>query len=195
MKTVRWNIAVSKDTDQSVRMLMATQGGGRKGDLSRFIEEAVRSYLLKSLKAIPAFANSTDAELVVARDCLALAQPGVAPDQVPSSLLEMIQRHATDAVSGRNDIDVDGTFARSEMYFLHWNRRTNEWSEGIAEPDKASDGKRGGWIFFEVSAPTMATAKEMCEKYITSKKASFKGGIVTLLDASTAVVGESKIAY
>ena len=44
-------------------------------------------------------------------------------------------------------------------------------------------------------SPTMATAKEMCEKFITSKKASFKGGIVTLLDASTAVVGESKIAY
>lgn len=46
METVRWNIAVSPDTDQSVRMFIAAQGGGRKGDLSRFIEEAVRSYLL-----------------------------------------------------------------------------------------------------------------------------------------------------
>ena len=47
METVRWNIAVSADTDQSVRMFIAAQGGGRKGDLSRFIEEAVRSYLLE----------------------------------------------------------------------------------------------------------------------------------------------------
>ncbi|MDN5938030.1 MAG: ribbon-helix-helix domain-containing protein [Salinisphaera sp.] len=47
MNTVRWNIAVSPDVDQSVRMFIAAQGGGRKGDLSRFIEEAVRSYLLE----------------------------------------------------------------------------------------------------------------------------------------------------
>ncbi len=47
MTTVRWNIAVSQDTDQSVRMFIAAQGGGRKGDLSRFIEEAVRSYLFE----------------------------------------------------------------------------------------------------------------------------------------------------
>ena len=47
MSSVRWNIAVSPDTDQSVRMFIAAQGGGRKGDLSRFIEEAVRAYLLE----------------------------------------------------------------------------------------------------------------------------------------------------
>ena len=47
MNTVRWNIAVSPDVDQSVRMFIAAQGGGRKGDLSRFIEEAVRSYLFE----------------------------------------------------------------------------------------------------------------------------------------------------
>lgn len=46
MDSVRWNIAVSPETDQSVRMIIAAQGGGRKGDLSRFIEEAVRAYLL-----------------------------------------------------------------------------------------------------------------------------------------------------
>lgn len=46
MSNVRWNIAVSPDIDQSVRMFIAAQGGGRKGDLSRFIEEAVRAYLL-----------------------------------------------------------------------------------------------------------------------------------------------------
>lgn len=47
MSTVRWNIAVSPDTDQSVRMFLAAQGGGRKGDLSRFIEEAVRAHLFE----------------------------------------------------------------------------------------------------------------------------------------------------
>jgi Ribbon-helix-helix domain len=47
MDSVRWNIAVSPDTDQAVRMFLAAQGGGRKGDLSRFIEEAVRSYILE----------------------------------------------------------------------------------------------------------------------------------------------------
>lgn len=47
MNTVRWNIAVSADTDQSLRMFLAGQGGGKKGDLSRFIEEAVRSHILE----------------------------------------------------------------------------------------------------------------------------------------------------
>jgi hypothetical protein len=45
--SVRWNIAVSPEVDQSVRMFLAAQGGGRKGDLSRFIEEAVRAHLLE----------------------------------------------------------------------------------------------------------------------------------------------------
>jgi len=30
-----------------VRMFLAARGGGRKGDLSKFIEEAVRSYLFE----------------------------------------------------------------------------------------------------------------------------------------------------
>jgi hypothetical protein len=47
MSQIRWNIAVSSDTDQSLRMFLASQGGGRKGDLSRFIEEAVRAHILE----------------------------------------------------------------------------------------------------------------------------------------------------
>ena len=47
MTTVRWNIAVSQEVDQSVCMFIAAQGGGHKGDLSRFIQEAVRTYLLE----------------------------------------------------------------------------------------------------------------------------------------------------
>ncbi len=45
--TIRWNIAVSQDTDQALRMFLANQGGGRKGDLSRFVEEAVRTHILE----------------------------------------------------------------------------------------------------------------------------------------------------
>jgi len=43
--TTRWNIAVSKDTDQALRVFLANQGG-KKGDLSRFVEEAVRAHIL-----------------------------------------------------------------------------------------------------------------------------------------------------
>lgn len=70
MTTVRWNVAVSPDTDQSVRMYLAGQGGGRKGDLSRFIEEAVRSHILeltaKQAKAANAEVNEADLSAIVA---------------------------------------------------------------------------------------------------------------------------------
>lgn len=41
----RWNIAVSPSTDHALRVFLAQQGGGRKGDLSRFIEEAVTAHI------------------------------------------------------------------------------------------------------------------------------------------------------
>ena len=65
MSTVRWNIAVSPDTDQSVRMYLAGQGGGRKGDLSRFIEEAVRAHILElsAEQAKAANVNLSEADL------------------------------------------------------------------------------------------------------------------------------------
>lgn len=47
MASTRWNIAVSTETDRALRMLLASQGGGRKGDLSRFVEEAVRARILE----------------------------------------------------------------------------------------------------------------------------------------------------
>ena len=65
MNTVRWNIAVSPEVDQSVRMFIAAQGGGRKGDLSRFIEEAVRSFILERAvaQAKAATADMSETEL------------------------------------------------------------------------------------------------------------------------------------
>ncbi len=66
MSSVRWNIVVSPDTDRSVRMYLAGQGGGRKGDLSRFIEEAVRAHILEltAEQAKAANANVSEADLV-----------------------------------------------------------------------------------------------------------------------------------
>jgi hypothetical protein len=40
-EAVRWNIKVSKETDLSLRTFLGAQGM-KKGDLSKFIEEAVR---------------------------------------------------------------------------------------------------------------------------------------------------------
>ena len=37
----RWNLSVSEETDRMVRMFLA-RNGGKKGDLSRFVDEAVR---------------------------------------------------------------------------------------------------------------------------------------------------------
>lgn len=70
MTTVRWNIAVSPDTDQSVRMFLASHGGGRKGDLSRFIEDAVRTHIFErsvaEAKAANAAVDENDLAAVVA---------------------------------------------------------------------------------------------------------------------------------
>jgi len=46
MPSVRWNLVVSPDVDQSVRVFLAEQGG-RKGDLSKFVEDAARNHVLR----------------------------------------------------------------------------------------------------------------------------------------------------
>jgi hypothetical protein len=43
-ETVRWNIKVSKKTDLTLRSFLGSRGM-KKGDLSRFIEEAVRTHV------------------------------------------------------------------------------------------------------------------------------------------------------
>ena len=45
-EAVRWNIKVSKDTDLTLRTFLGAQGM-KKGDLSKFIEEAVRRRVLQ----------------------------------------------------------------------------------------------------------------------------------------------------
>ena len=45
-RPVRWNIKISKDTDLTLRTFLGAQGA-KKGDLSKFIEEAVRWRVLQ----------------------------------------------------------------------------------------------------------------------------------------------------
>jgi hypothetical protein len=54
----RWNIAVSPETDRSVRMYLAEQGRGKKGELSRFIEDAVRKEVFQRTVAEVKAANA-----------------------------------------------------------------------------------------------------------------------------------------
>ena len=42
----RWSLKVSRETDIALRTLLATRGG-RKGDLSRFVEQAVNREVLR----------------------------------------------------------------------------------------------------------------------------------------------------
>lgn len=42
----RWNLVISNKTDRDVRSFLA-RNGGKKGDLSRFVEETVRRELLR----------------------------------------------------------------------------------------------------------------------------------------------------
>ena len=41
--SARWDLVVSRNTDDALRQLLASQGRARKGELSRLVEEAVRA--------------------------------------------------------------------------------------------------------------------------------------------------------
>jgi len=49
--TVRWSLKVSRETDEALRAHLG-RTGGRKGDLSRFVEESVRARL-RTAKSTP----------------------------------------------------------------------------------------------------------------------------------------------
>ena len=42
----RWSLKVSRETDIALRTLLATRGG-KKGDMSRFVEDAVKREVLR----------------------------------------------------------------------------------------------------------------------------------------------------
>jgi len=43
--TTRWNLVVSKNLDKSLRQFLASEGRSKKGELSRFVEEAVNKHI------------------------------------------------------------------------------------------------------------------------------------------------------
>jgi hypothetical protein len=47
---IRWSLKVSKETDESLRAHLG-RAGGRKGDLSRFVQEAVQARLKEETRA------------------------------------------------------------------------------------------------------------------------------------------------
>lgn len=50
--TTRWNLVVSKKTDTGLRQFLAAEGRSKKGELSRFVEEAVNKHIFDTaLKA------------------------------------------------------------------------------------------------------------------------------------------------
>jgi hypothetical protein len=67
-EAVRWNIKVSKETDLTLRTFLGSHGM-KKGDLSKFIEQAVRSYVfhqtVQDIKARNAGTDSDELEALI----------------------------------------------------------------------------------------------------------------------------------
>ena len=65
---VRWNIKVSKQTDLALRAFLGSQGI-RKGDLSKFIEQAVREHVfhrtIQDIKARNADADPEELQALI----------------------------------------------------------------------------------------------------------------------------------
>jgi hypothetical protein len=47
--TTRWNLVVPKELDKSLRQFLANEGRGKKGDLSRFVTEAVNRQIFDTI--------------------------------------------------------------------------------------------------------------------------------------------------
>ncbi len=64
----RWNLVVKVETDTELRQFLASEGGGKKGDLSKFVEEAVKAriFALSAARAKAANANRSAAEIEAA---------------------------------------------------------------------------------------------------------------------------------
>ena len=81
MSQVRWSLKVSAETDIELRTYLA-QLGTRKGDLSKFVEQAVhRDLLLRTLDAVKernAASPSDEIEAAIASSILAArAESGI----------------------------------------------------------------------------------------------------------------------
>jgi len=61
---VRWTVKVSKDTDTSLRSFLA-QRGTKKGDLSKFIEQAVQKEVFAQIVADVEARNSAKTDIEI----------------------------------------------------------------------------------------------------------------------------------
>jgi hypothetical protein len=69
VSTTRWSLIVSQETDAALRQVLAAEGRARKGELSRFVEEAVRTRILEIEAEAAKRANAgTEAEITDAVD-------------------------------------------------------------------------------------------------------------------------------
>jgi len=70
MSTIRWSLVVSRETDDALRQVLAAEGRARKGELSRFVEDAVRVRILEAEAEAAKRANAglTEAEVADAVD-------------------------------------------------------------------------------------------------------------------------------
>ena len=57
--SIHWNLIVSRSTDDALRQFLASQGRARKGELSRFVEQAVQARIVE-LEAEQAKRQNTD---------------------------------------------------------------------------------------------------------------------------------------
>jgi hypothetical protein len=48
--STRWNLVVSSQTDKALRKFLAAAGAGKKGDISRFVEDAVNTYISDAIR-------------------------------------------------------------------------------------------------------------------------------------------------
>jgi hypothetical protein len=61
--TTRWNLVVSKDLDKSLRQFLAAEGRSKKGELSKFVAEAVNKHIFDTaLKAVHEANKDVDPE-------------------------------------------------------------------------------------------------------------------------------------
>jgi Ribbon-helix-helix domain len=67
-QTARWSLKVSAQTDRELRMHLAANGG-KKGDMSRYVEDVVKRDLLTAaideLHALNADADPADVEAMI----------------------------------------------------------------------------------------------------------------------------------
>lgn len=80
--TTRWNLVVSKELDKSLRQFLAAEGRSKKGELSKFVEEAVNKHIFDTaLKTVHELNKDVNPEVLEAaiEESLAWARAQMPP--------------------------------------------------------------------------------------------------------------------